>query len=99
MRRDRPTSANDRKSERLKTFEPISLSEADGEVRAHLLNISKTGALIHAEQTPQIGKIVQVNLLGDWHVGSVAWSSPPRFGMSFAIRLSDEKIARLTQRR
>jgi hypothetical protein len=99
MRRDPPGLPNDRKSERLKTFEPIILSDTSGEARAHLLNISRTGGLIHAETTLQVGKIVQINLLGEWHVGSVVWSAPPRFGVSFTIRLSDEKLARLTRQR
>jgi len=99
VHRDRPASSNDRRAERLKIFEPVTVSDTTGEFRAHLLNISRTGGLVHADPTPEIGKIVQVNLFGEWHVGTVVWSSPPRFGLSFTIRLSDEKLARLARKR
>jgi hypothetical protein len=90
-----PTSAIDRTAHRHKTFEPTTLQLAAGEVRAHILNVSATGALIHAPGEPAKGARVTVRLVGRDIPAEVMWVDGARFGIAFRGMLSPDELARL----
>lgn len=77
---------------RHKTFEPTKLRSDAGEARAHLINLSATGALVRMVDPPKRGSAVSINL---GHVSADAeavWTSGPRFGVAFRRRLADATI-------
>ena len=77
---------------RLKVFQPIELETATGPVRAHLLNLSRTGALIHCADTPDQGAVVRVELGGTANVARVVWRDGKRFGVAFVGKLEPAQI-------
>jgi hypothetical protein len=85
-----PTSG--RVARRHKLFEPVDMIVDGIPVRAHLLNISATGALVHSAAIPAAGASVQLMLDGSKHAAHVMWRAAPRFGVSFGSRLSDTAL-------
>lgn len=77
---------------RLKVFQPIQLETAAGTVRAHLLNLSRTGALIHCADAPEHGAIVRVTLGNTANRARVMWRDGKRFGVAFAGKLAPAQI-------
>ena len=88
-------SAGDRAAPRHKTFEPITLVAADRELRAHVLNVSATGALIHAPGGPAKGERCTVALAGREIAAEVMWVNGARFGIAFRGTLSPDELARV----
>jgi hypothetical protein len=87
---DRPRSAP-----RHKIFEPTRLHLAEGEVRAHLINVSLSGALVHAQSAPRRGESVRIEIAGTTVAGQVRWADGPRFGLAFAQPLNPLLLGRL----
>jgi hypothetical protein len=77
---------------RFKVFQPIPLGTAAGTVRAHLLNLSRTGALIHCADAPDRGSIVRVMLGETANPARVIWRDGKRFGVAFAGKLAPAQI-------
>ena len=50
-----------RKHHRHKLFEPATITVSDATRRAHLLNLSTTGALVHCGDPPRIGQWVAID--------------------------------------
>jgi hypothetical protein len=86
---DRPRSA------RHKIFEPTQLHLAEGEVRAHLINVSLSGALVHAATAPRRGETVRVELCGTPVAAQVRWVDGPRFGLAFVQPLDPAMLRQL----
>ena len=80
---------------RYKVFEPIEISDGADSMRAHLINVSVTGALVHTDARPDKGKKVDLKIGADWFGGRVMWVVPPRLGLAFNGPLPDAVIARL----
>ena len=78
----------DRASPHLKIFEPILFIADEVEARAHLLNISTTGALVHSTQPPESGSAIQLVMNGSRYQARVVWSDGARFGITFGSHLS-----------
>lgn len=85
----------DRAARRHKTFVPTSIQSSRGELRAHILNLSMTGALLHAEPAPGRGQRVIVMLGGRRVAAMVAWVEGARFGVAFAHPLGESEVADL----
>lgn len=77
---------------RLKVFQPVPLETAGGTVRAHLLNLSRTGALIHCADAPDRGSVVRVMLGDTANPARVVWRDGKRFGVAFAGKLAPAQI-------
>ncbi len=77
---------------RHKTFEPATLRSAAGEARAHLINLSATGALVHMVDPPKRGSVVSIDLRHVSADAEVVWTSGSRFGVAFRSRLADATI-------
>lgn len=77
-----PGAPHDR-ARRLKAFEPCSIEQGGSAFRAHVLNISHSGALVHAAGTMATGsKIVLV--CGSLKIpGRIAWVDGARAGVAF----------------
>jgi hypothetical protein len=77
---------------RHKLFEPVRMQIDGLPVRAHLLDLSMTGALAHAEAPPLSGARVSVEGLGLTLQAQVVWVRAKRFGLHFDIALPQAMI-------
>ena len=66
-----------------------------GELRAHILNVSATGALIHASGGPARGERCMVVLVGREIAAEVMWVDGARFGIAFRGMLTPGELTRL----
>ena len=80
---------------RYKVFEATRMTSAAGESRVHLINLSLTGALVHAAQPPEPGAAITIELLESAVAGRVVWVVGERFGVAFASPLEDNALARV----
>ena len=91
------TSATDvqhaRAQARLKLFQPTTMRGPAGEARAHLLDLSSTGALVHAAAPPMVAARVQIGCGGEMRAGRVVWVRGNRFGVTFAVPLTPAQVA------
>jgi hypothetical protein len=71
------------------------MTEADGSLRIHLLDVSLTGALGYAPAPPATGTRVQVDCGGISRAGRVCWREGSRFGLHFDLPLAPEELADL----
>ena len=83
-----PASERERVSLRHKIFEPVSVIVGNVETRAHLLNISATGALVHCETAPDAGSAIHVEMNGSVYPAHIVWRDGARFGVTFGSDLS-----------
>jgi hypothetical protein len=84
-------------AKRYKVFEATRMHAPSGEARVHLINISESGALLHAASAavPIPGAAVRLEISGQEMPARVVWADGDRFGVMFLRRLSAECIARL----
>lgn len=86
-----------RMAARHKMFEPVRLHR-DGETwRAHLLDLSRTGARLHADLPPHVDQWVEVELFGLLLRGRVIWEKARRFGIRFDQALPDPLLQGLIE--
>lgn len=76
-------------SRRHKLFEPVEIIVDGQSSRAHLLNISATGALVHSATPPATGASVKLKLPGAERLALVVWGEASRFGVSFDTEITD----------
>ena len=96
MTEDRDDVRRLRAKPRLKAFQPTEMRRADGVVaKVHLLDLSGTGALVHAAEPPATGETVHLFLNGAFRAGDVAWSEERRFGLHFRVPMTDAQVAEL----
>ncbi|MET0369751.1 MAG: PilZ domain-containing protein [Sphingobium sp.] len=72
-----------RAAARHKSFEPIILRLTAGRVRAHMLDISTSGALVHADMPPLAGARVTIESEMFVAAARVVWVRAKRFGIQF----------------
>lgn len=78
---------------RLKLFQPTEMRGPDGATRrAHLLDLSATGALVHAADPPAVGGEVALRLSNAPRPGRVMWVDGRRFGVQFRSPLTDAEV-------
>ena len=82
----------DARAPRLKVFQPITVDYGSGAARAHLLNVSHTGALLHCVCAPDKGATVCVSLGGANCQARVVWRDGKRFGAEFVRQLTVAQI-------
>ncbi len=61
-------------------------------MQVFLLDLSASGALGHAEESPELGEIVWVVCKGSEILARTAWIRGTRFGLSFDRPLPDAKL-------
>jgi hypothetical protein len=84
-----------RSAPRHKIFVPTEILFGNGEIRAHLINVSLSGALAHAAPPPPSGETVRIGICGTMVSARVRWTDGPRFGLAFAQPLSPTLLQRL----
>lgn len=77
---------------RLKLFQPGTVRVSRDLLRVHVLNISLTGALVHRDQPPPPGTLLDIRIGGMERRASVAWASGARFGIQFQIPLTESEL-------
>ncbi|WP_160296798.1 PilZ domain-containing protein [Sphingomonas sp. ERG5] len=85
--------AGQRSARRLKTFQVASMHIGDDVRRVHLLNLSTTGAMVHASDPPAKGASCRLDAAIDLGSAHVTWVSGQRFGVMFDRPLSDASLA------
>ncbi|HKY79882.1 MAG TPA: PilZ domain-containing protein [Sphingobium sp.] len=80
---------------RRKMFEPVVLSFGGLQARAHFLDLSCSGALVHSETPPPSGRYLSVTALGLRTSGRVMWAKGKRFGIQFSTPLAQEEMDEL----
>lgn len=86
-----------RESVRHKLFEPVSMRVDGAHVRGHLLDLSRWGALGHAEAGVVLGARVELEGIGILTPARVMWTRGRRFGLRFDSRLLDELVAMIVE--
>ena len=85
----------ERKSKRLKVFEPAVVVQGPRESRAHLLNVSRSGAAIHCERRTQIGEMVTISCGAVRLTGLIVWTEEHRSGVRFIEPIGEAVMATL----
>jgi hypothetical protein len=81
-----------RAAPRIKIFQPVELALRDTRLRAHLLNISTSGALIYARTRVARGERVSLRCSFDLGAARVIWSDGTRIGALFEQPLSQRQL-------
>ncbi|MDE0880204.1 MAG: PilZ domain-containing protein [Sphingomonas bacterium] len=84
-----------RRSRRLKVFLPSEIVIDDAAVRAHVLDISTRGSLLHTGTEPEPGSDVVLRLNQDKLSAKIVWVGSGRLGIQFTTELTDDQIARI----
>jgi hypothetical protein len=93
---DTGPSRADRRARRLKIFQPATLVRGGRTQRIHLLNVSATGFLGHAEDEVPTSSLVRLECLGVVRNAVVRWSDGRRFGLLLDRTLNADQIGLLT---
>jgi hypothetical protein len=86
-----------RRAVRLKLFEPVVLRVRGVAERAHLLDLSMTGALAHCEHPPFTGDAVRIEGETLAVGGRVMWVLGKRFGVHFDRALTEVTVLRVVE--
>ena len=77
---------------RMKVFQPGSMEWGATQNRIHLLDLSRGGALVYAQQPPAVGSIVRFVEPSCLSAARVVWARGKRFGVAFAAPIGDSLI-------
>jgi hypothetical protein len=91
-------SLDQRRSRRLKVFLPTEVLLDDRSVRAHVLDISTLGSLLHTGTVPEAGSVVGLDLDGCSHRARIVWVGSGRVGVVFDTELTGDQVARIIAR-
>jgi hypothetical protein len=92
-----PSGAKPRIAARHKMFEPVALRLRGTPMRAHILDLSTTGALAHCDHPPQSGDRVWIEAQGVAAVAHVVWVRAKRFGLHFDVPLSEATVQQVVR--
>lgn len=86
------SGARPRAAARHKLFEPVVLRQDGAPLRAHMLDLSVSGALLHAERPPVSG--AHVTIAGELLTvsGRVVWMRGKRFGVRFELPITQAMV-------
>jgi hypothetical protein len=93
------SEAASRGAKRVKVFQPATLVREGATLRIHLLDVSATGALAHAQEPPPARSQVEVRCADLVRTASVRWSEGKRFGLLFDRPLLDADLDAIAARR
>jgi PilZ domain len=83
-----------RRQPRLKVFQPIEIHVGTTPLRAHLLDLSASGALVHSTTAPATGTPLRLTLGGLVRTARVVWRDGVRFGIAFTVPLCETEVER-----
>lgn len=81
-----------RKSRRHRLFEPATVFDAKGEKRAHVLDLSATGLLLHSSKPLSPGTNIALTFAKQPVVGRVMWADHRYCGIAFLEPLTEERV-------
>lgn len=82
---------------RFKMFQPIRVMCNGAQLRAHLLDLSATGALIHSTALLEPGAAIVVEL-GSWsRAARVEWRRDDKAGIRFVQGMADAEVKHLVE--
>jgi len=84
-----------RHKRRLKVFLPVTIAFHGIKARAHVLDISKVGARLHASETPHINDALVLHYEAIIIEGIVVWVKGNGFGVLFDTNLNEVQIRTL----
>ena len=84
-----------RRSRRLKVFLPSEIVIDDAAVRAHVLDISTSGSLLHTGTEPELGSDVVLHLNHDALSAKIVWVGSGRMGIQFTTELTASQIEQI----
>jgi len=84
-----------RGQQRRKVFQPVEIQSGGDVLRAHLLNLSASGALVHSHSAPAPGAPLRLTLDGSVRTARVVWRDGVRFGIAFALPLGEAEVERV----
>ncbi|MDH7974975.1 PilZ domain-containing protein [Sphingomonas sp. AR_OL41] len=76
-------------------FRPVAIQAGATPLRANLLDLSASGALVHSTDAPPAGTALRLTLGGAMRAARVVWQDGVRFGIAFARPLRDAELASL----
>jgi len=82
-----------RRTARLKLFEPAEMRHGTKVQRVHLLDLSVAGALLHTIEPPEAGSTVMLVCPTFTRMAKVAWAKERRIGLSFVRALDKAELA------
>lgn len=82
-----------RRTARLKLFEPAEMRHGAQVQRVHLLDLSVAGALLHTTEPPEAGSTVMLVCPRFTRMAKVAWIKERRIGLSFVRTLGKAELA------
>jgi hypothetical protein len=80
---------------RRKVFQPIEVHVGTTPLRAHLLDLSASGALVHSLAAPEPGAVVRLTIGGLVRSARVVWQDGVRFGIAFLVPLREIEVERM----
>jgi hypothetical protein len=81
-----------RRAPRFKVFQPASI-ECDGNRhRAHILDLSSSGARLHCADMPSVGSYLSLTCGGFTVRGRIVWRRDQRLGVEFHFPLPDAHV-------
>ena len=84
-----------RVSGRYKTFLPCALEQEGDTLRAHILNLSATGAMIATPQTIRAKQSISLQFQSVSYKAVVVWARDDRAGLRFNLPLSHSTLQKL----
>jgi hypothetical protein len=82
-----------RRSRRLKVFLRTEVIIDDVAIRAHVLDLSSLGSLLHTGTEPALGCDASLRLNGEAWSAKVVWVSGGRLGLEFGTKIPTDQIA------
>lgn len=77
---------------RYKLFQPSEMTLSGATTRVHILNLSATGALVHAAEPPAPGTSLRLRPGQGLRPARVVWTRGRRFGVAFSTPLADAQV-------
>lgn len=77
---------------RFKVFLPAEMRTGSSVHRVHLLDLSVSGALVHAATPPEVGSIVDIICSQQPRKARVIWVRARRFGVRFTPVLTQQHV-------
>ena len=86
-----------RGSRRIKVFLPTEIEIDDTALRAHVLDLSVSGARLHTKGSLQSGSDAKLRLDDKVWPAKVAWVDGGRSGIEFRVQLTLQQVAELIE--
>ena len=77
---------------RSKVFQPAQMTVGAVTRRVHLLDLSRSGALVHAADPPAVGTVVRLTVDTTLGLARVMWRRGDRFGVAFPTPLDQQFV-------